>query len=61
MKLNKKARKKLLGMNSATKRAFKLGHKAPVYMQEPPVNGIIGNHYIKFTAGIPYVNPENFK
>lgn len=61
MKLTKKSRKKLLGMNSATKRAFRLGHKAPTYMQEPSVNGIQSNNYVKVAAGVPYVNPENFK
>lgn len=60
MKLTKKSKKKMLGMNSATKKALNMGHKTPTYIQKPSVNGIPSNYYIKAASGVPYVNPENF-
>ena len=63
MKITKRMRKKLNGMNSATKMHFKVGFRPPVFSGE---NGSVNERgalippYTKMLGGTPYVNPNNF-
>ena len=63
MKVTKRKRKRLNGMNSATAMHFKAGFSPPRYAGE---NGSIDNKgalippYSKIGSGTPYVNPDNF-
>jgi hypothetical protein len=61
MKLTKKEKKKLLGMNSATKVALKKGHKQPIFRELMDMNNMPTGDFVKIAIGVPYVNLSNFQ
>ena len=58
MKYTKKMRKRLNGMNYATRQHFKSGHSAPKFHDFGTVGGL--PLWRKVELGVPYVNPLNF-
>ena len=56
-------KKKISGMNSATRMHFEAGFCPPMYAGKDEAlnkNGAIIPPYAKIIAGTPYVNPDNF-
>lgn len=62
MKITKRMRKKIKGMNAATKAALENGFEPPRYNGSEPV--MVGYDlippYAKMSKGVPYVNQFNF-
>tara|TARA_R110000796_G_scaffold50586_1_gene119461 strand:- start:225 stop:404 length:180 start_codon:yes stop_codon:yes gene_type:complete len=58
MKITKKTRKLLNGMNKITKQNFAKGFKSPVF-KDIAFPGHLPN-FVKIAKGTPYVNEANF-
>lgn len=59
MKETKRQRKLRVGMNYATRLAFRKGFKPPEFYDIGALP-LQPSHFVKIDKGVPYVNPKNF-